>query len=204
MQELVNRIIIKTGIQETLVLKKPIRGLPGITFKQLVHSLLKNETIEDTAICLGYTANPVKQAIRASLGNIFPERAQKFGVGGGVASWRYTLLHYIEHKHCWHCSKVLPHSEFTSDTANSDLLNSECKLCHTYRSKEQKYFISQRTPSWANQEEIKLIYSMCPKGYAVDHIIPLRGRLVSGLHVASNLQYLTAEENMQKGNRFEV
>lgn len=59
----------------------------------------------------------------------------------------------------------------------------------------------QRTPMWANLEKIKEIYRNCPKGYHVDHIIPLRGDTVSGLHVESNLQYLLAEENMKKNNR---
>lgn len=171
----------------------------------MVTSLLNNDTIEEAAAAyLGYTTNPVKQSIRSSLGVIFSDRSQRFGVGGGIASWKYTLLNYIAYKHCWHCVKILPHSEFTSDLANSDLLSSECRVCHTYRSKEQKHFIVQRTPLWSNQEEIKLIYAMCLKGYAVDHIVPLRGNLVSGLHVPYNLQYLTAAENLKKGNKFEV
>lgn len=57
-------------------------------------------------------------------------------------------------------------------------------------------------PPWANKEAIKQFYRNCPAGYHVDHIIPLRGRKVSGLHVMENLQYLLAKENLSKGNKF--
>ena len=60
----------------------------------------------------------------------------------------------------------------------------------------------QRTPTWADLEKIKDFYKLCPPGYHVDHIIPLQGKLVSGLHVLANLQYLTAAENLSKGNKF--
>lgn len=61
----------------------------------------------------------------------------------------------------------------------------------------------QRTPVWSDLKEIKIIYDNCPKGYSVDHIIPLQGKLVSGLHVPSNLQYLTQSENCKKYNTFD-
>ena len=59
-------------------------------------------------------------------------------------------------------------------------------------------------PKWANLEKIKEIYKQCRKGYHVDHIIPLRGSNVCGLHVENNLQILKARDNILKSNRLEL
>jgi len=70
----------------------------------------------------------------------------------------------------------------------------------------------RRTPSWLSVDD----YWMMEQAYElaqlrtkifgfewqVDHIFPLQGRLVSGLHVPHNLQVLPAATNRSKSNKF--
>ena len=67
------------------------------------------------------------------------------------------------------------------------------------------------TPSWLTNEhkkEITEMYRSCLDiskqtgiKHHVDHIVPLKGKGVCGLHVPWNLQILTATENISKNNR---
>lgn len=70
----------------------------------------------------------------------------------------------------------------------------------------------QRTPKWLSDidlERIETQYRLAEiltrlhnKPWHVDHIIPLQGKLVSGLHVPNNLQVLIGSENCSKQNNF--
>jgi 5-methylcytosine-specific restriction endonuclease McrA len=57
--------------------------------------------------------------------------------------------------------------------------------------------------------DIKKIYDLCKEltkltgvRHEVDHIVPLCGEYVSGLHVPWNLRVITREENAKKSNKF--
>lgn len=69
----------------------------------------------------------------------------------------------------------------------------------------------RRIAKWADNAAIKEFYRRADEltlltgiKHAVDHIIPLQGELVSGLHVENNLQVLTLAANSAKSNRYEV
>lgn len=69
------------------------------------------------------------------------------------------------------------------------------------RNRQKK--LSNRTPAWADMEAINNVYLEAKNtGATVDHIIPLCGVEVSGLHVHNNLRAIPGEENDRKGNKF--
>lgn len=86
---------------------------------------------------------------------------------------------------------------------NSDLINSI--------NAKRKAIKKRATPPWLTEEhymEIRLYYKQAQEltkntgiKHEVDHIVPLQGKNVRGLHVPWNLQVITAKENNKWNNR---
>ena len=58
----------------------------------------------------------------------------------------------------------------------------------------------KRAVAWADKDALSFFYECCPAGCDVDHIIPMQGKLISGLHVPENLQWLPSLANNRKNN----
>ena len=90
--------------------------------------------------------------------------------------------------------------------ANRGHVNAYCVKRHTAK--------LNRTPAWLSEFDklkIECLYQLAAMRtresgciWHVDHIIPLQGKFVSGLHVPSNLRVIPAVENNRKYNRYEV
>jgi hypothetical protein len=64
--------------------------------------------------------------------------------------------------------------------------------------------VQQATPPWMDKSLFVPLYKEAQlRGLEVDHVIPINHPLVCGLHVPWNLQLLTHDENLRKGNRFD-
>jgi len=136
-------------------------------------------------------------------------------------------------KTCGKCKDTKDYSDFYKNRCKKDGYANRCKSCANLeeRLSKQKNPISNREssskfvkrnnnwnnnkaakyraaklnaiPEWADLDKIEYIYLNNPKGYHVDHIIPLQGKEVCGLHIETNLQYLIASDNYRKSNKLD-
>lgn len=128
---------------------------------------------------------------------------------------------------CGNCGKYALLDEMLKPKRTLDFLYDTCKACRPIKKRGQQRVDRaksrannqkarakrlNRLPSWltpAHYEEIELICEAAQAAqdlsgykYNVDHIVPLEGDGVCGLHVPWNLQILLACENKNKGNKY--
>ena len=131
---------------------------------------------------------------------------------------------------CSACNKVLSNSWKKQHSTDNSLYNKQWqqqnkeKKLHNHKkwrtnnpNKVSSYTALRRaaklqaTPKWltaSHKLHMECKYSLAAmlskhtaEQHHVDHIVPLNGKTVCGLHVPWNLQVLTAKENLSKSNR---
>lgn len=145
-----------------------------------------------------------KQAIEQGLKRYFTGKPCKYGhiaerlVNAGCMEC-HRLSHRVENmpQHYIEADRARDRSRSSYSNLTKDQIKRD--VAKVLRNKLKR---KHRVPAWSEADAILKFYERCPDGYHVDHIVPLCGRTVSGLHVLANLQYLPAHENLAKSNSF--
>lgn len=132
-----------------------------------------------------------------------------------MSSQEYMVQYYKDHKATFikrqlkryeqDREKLLAYQNERYKLNRTELLAYQKQYAEEHPAKILQHAIRQhkkrglRVPAFG-QEDVEKFYTERPSGMVVDHIIPLCGTKVSGLHVRWNLQYLTVAENKKKGN----
>lgn len=132
--------------------------------------------------------------------------------------------------YCYNCNKIKSKEHYSTDLSKTTIKNYKivnrikinkwaCDFRHKHpdienanKAKRRAHKI-QATPKWLTKEQFKQILVFYTNAkqlekdtkikYHVDHIVPLQGKNVCGLHVPWNLQLLTETENLQKSNKWQ-
>lgn len=192
-----------------------------ILYSELFAALILCDSSTEVAEALDLTEDIVEKTLSRYLSKEFPKKPKQ-------VKWGNYLLSLIQHKKCSTCREITSIEDYSTDHSTWDSLCRHCKYCKSvmrinftalnpeyaakdYAKNKAAYvtraikYKTQRTlatPLWADLCKIQEIYVKCPEGYHVDHIVPLQGKDVCGLHVETNLQYLTERANLQKSNKF--
>ena len=223
--DIINLICIAVNSSPNSVVKRKFGKLPEYTYQDILTRVISTGggriPISDIFPEMSRpTAS--KMLAKAFPGKSSPEQ-----------SWYNYLIGLAGLKRCRYCSTLYTTDRFYKATSKFGGLKDVCIDCDKYlnkahrepnrdhdnRKRHEHYLLHKAehlarkiqrrdrkklaTPSWANVQEMNRIYYMCPEGYHVDHIIPLQGTHVSGLHTEHNLQYLPATINISKGNKFD-
>lgn len=221
-EQLIFDICKHFGVMPKDIAKKRYGKLRNYTYEELISRILES----DRALELTFPEMS-KSTILTTLKKCFP------GKDVANEHWGTFLLRSIGYRKCCNCLVPKSVVEFHANKKEYLGVARECKQCASEHRRayyqenrdeakeyNRNYYLENTssfrardaarrakqvlaTASWANINEIKQIYKHCPDGMHVDHIVPLTSDIVCGLHVEHNLQYLAAQENLSKGNKFD-
>jgi len=224
--EIINLYIESRNYQpEDKLLPRRNIGVEYTTVREVVEAVYYSENLSKAAEALEYKSEKgLRTALYRKCEQLFPKNTFQ-------SYFRY-INNQMGYHWCDSCEKLLPLEEFNIDINKNRKFRGPsyknmCKshfreinraLQADYRKTERGKSVRNslvakrraaklnRTVGWG-QEGIQELYKECAAlgpDYHVDHIIPMQGKKVSGLHVRENLQIIPKKENLEKSNKYEV
>lgn len=138
----------------------------------------------------------------AELSAFVPHRKAKFGYENKCKSCK--SIEYLKWRTCNIGYRSAYHLKNKEKENNNSLVwlkkNPSKALAITRKYQAAKF---SHIPPWYDANKVESIYAEARnKGLQVDHIVPLQGKNVCGLHVQNNLQCIPSWENKSKSNKF--
>lgn len=212
------------NIDRSTEVKRKFGKLPAYTYNDIISRMLKYSDSRTplTTIFPEMSRPTSSNMLKAA----FPQKKD------AKQPWISFLLSSIGVKMCCSCAELKSIGDFYHCAGSSSGIRSVCVHCDNsinkihrdnnkdyYRTKKHEHYENNKayyrdkklrrstelymaTPPWANMGIMNSIYRNTPEGYHVDHIVPIKGTNVCGLHCEHNLQYLLAEDNLAKSNKF--
>ena len=150
-----------------------------------------------------------QQAIEQKLTRYFTGKPCKHG---------HIAEKLLSNRTCVECKRLdkikwgsQPHVKAAS-IARANAHNKANPEMHLARTRKRQAALLQRVPKWdpdvhlivAKYQLAAMLTQASGIPHHVDHIIPLQGKNVSGLHTFSNLRVIPGEENVKKSNKYAV
>ena len=143
----------------------------------------------------------LKAVDTAGLTAFVPHRAAKHGYENKCKSCKSTeFLQWRTRNAEYRSSYHIKNKEKENQNCRAWLKENPSKgLAITRKYQAAKF---SHIPPWYDEKEVTRIYAEAKsKGLEVDHILPLQGKNVCGLHVQNNLRCISMWENRSKSNK---
>ena len=214
-KEIVTEII--EDLEKTVGLNWPKSKRAKITRDKLIECWSQNEIVDWKFYGYAFSSG-VSKPYNKIFSNVIKKSKQ---------IWKLQILHKYSYKYCHKCHGLYSLNNFSSDVSRFDDKQVYCvsctnkqsnlhyinnKSCYYAKGAKRRASKINRTPSWLTENDYKEMEKYYIKANEievetgvkqhVDHIIPLQGENISGLHMPSNLQILPATENLSKGNKY--
>lgn len=194
-------------------------------YKTFILTFCNNNTVKDFTTLIDslcqWEKSPSKYLIDMKVVNSDSAASSKFKTlfntskleKPGSVQYNHYLLYLFGYKYCPYIKRVLELDQFNKDNNHwsgkraysreaERLYKQEkrkIKGCASFYDKDSSLSI-RMLPGYV--EELATIYKKCPANQEVDHIVPLNGTNVCGLHVPWNLQYMSVQDNRKKSNKY--